>query len=58
MPEGEEFYLAPIPLGYYRYSDLLDGTLLIEHIAEINEAMAYSAENEYRVQQAASAKSR
>ena len=44
--------MAPIPLGYYRYPDLLDGTLLIEHIAEINDAMAYEAENRARVQEA------
>jgi len=52
MPDGEEFYMAPIPLGYYRYPDLLDGTLLIEHIAEINDAMAFEAENRARVQEA------
>lgn len=52
MPEGEEFYLAPIPLGYYRYPDLLDGTLQIEHLVEINEAMAYEGENRRRIQEA------
>lgn len=49
MPEGEEFYLAPIPLGYYRYPDLLNGSLQIEHLVEINEAMSYQKENEYRI---------
>lgn len=44
--------MAPIPLGYYRYTDLLEGPLSIEHIAEINEAMAYSTENEYRARDA------
>lgn len=52
MPEGEEFYLAPIPLGYYRYPDLLDGTLQIEHLVEVNEAIAYEAENRRRIQEA------
>lgn len=52
MPDGEEFYLAPIPLGYYQYPALLDGTLSIEHIAEINDAMAYEIENRARVQDA------
>lgn len=56
MPEGEEFYLAPIPLGYYRFTDLLDGTLSIEHIAEINEAMAYDSENKLRIQDALKSK--
>ncbi|WP_157914257.1 hypothetical protein [Methylorubrum populi] len=44
--------MAPIPLGYYRYPDLLDGTLQIEHLVEINEAMAYEGENRRRIQEA------
>ena len=52
MPEGEEFYLAPIPLGYYRYPDLLNGSLQIEHLVEINEAMSDEAENRRRLQEA------
>jgi hypothetical protein len=56
MQDGEEFYLAPIPLGYYRYPDLLSGPLSIEHIAEINEAMAYEAENRARANDAARGK--
>lgn len=52
MPEGEEWYLGPIAAGYYRYPDLLDGTLSIEHIAECNDAMAYEAENRARIQEA------
>ena len=56
MPEGEEFYLAPIPLGYYRYTDLLDGSLSIEHVAEINDAIAYSNENQWRISEASSSK--
>lgn len=49
MPDGEEFYLAPIPLGYYRYTDLLDGSIHIEHIAEINDAIRVDAENRWRL---------
>lgn len=56
MPDGEDFYLAPIPLGYYRYTDLLEGPLSIEHIAEIHDAMAYEAENRARLAEAASKK--
>lgn len=37
MPDGEEYYLLPIELGYFRYPDLLDGSIHIEHIAEIND---------------------
>lgn len=53
MEDGEEFYMAPIPLGYYRYTDLLEGPLSIEHIAEINEAMSYETENRARANDAA-----
>ncbi len=53
MEDGEEFYMAPIPLGYYRYTDLLQGPLSIEHIAEINEAMSYETENRARANDAA-----
>lgn len=52
MQEGEEFYLAPMRRGYYRYPDLLTGPLSIEHIAECNEAMSYEDENQMRVQDA------
>ena len=41
--------MAPIPAGYYRYRDLLEGPLQIEHLVEINEAMAYEAENRCRL---------
>ena len=53
MPDGADFYMAPIPLGYYRYSELLDGTLSIEHLAEINDAMMYESENRARANEAA-----
>ncbi|GBU18023.1 MULTISPECIES: hypothetical protein [Methylobacterium] len=52
MPDGDEFILGPIPLGYYRYTDLLEGPLSIEHVAEINDAMAYETENRHRIHEA------
>ena len=52
MPDGEEFYLLPIELGYYRYPDLLDGTIHIEHIAEINDHIAVNMENRIRLREA------
>ena len=45
MPGGEEFYLLPIELGYFRYPDLLNGTIHIEHIAEINDYIAMRVYN-------------
>lgn len=52
MPEGEEWYLAPIELGYYDYPDLKNGNILIEDIAEINDGIRVNAENRYRMQEA------
>lgn len=49
MPDGEEWYLAPIELGYYTYPDLKNGSILIEDIAEINDGMRVNAENRYRL---------
>lgn len=53
MPDGEDFYLSPIPLGYYRFTDLLEGPLSIEHIAEIHDAIALENENKARIAEAA-----
>ena len=52
MEDGAEFYMAPIEAGYYSYPDLLNGTVHIEHIAECVDAMACSAENRRRIQEA------
>jgi hypothetical protein len=52
MPNGEEWYLAPIELGYYTYPDLKSGVILIEDIAEINDAIRVNAENRWRMNEA------
>lgn len=52
MPDGEEWYLAPIELGYYTHPQLKDGTVLIEDIAEINDAISVAAENRRRMHEA------
>lgn len=44
--------MAPIRRGYYQYPALLDGTLDISHLFEINEAMAFEDENQARIQAA------
>lgn len=56
LPDGADFYMSPIPLGYYRYTDLLSGPLSIEHIAEIHDAIAFEAENRERHRLAVEAK--
>lgn len=40
--------MLPIEAGYYTYPDLLSGPLSIEHIAEIQDAMARASENRER----------
>lgn len=52
MPNGEEWYLQPIELGYYDYVQLKNGEILIEDIAEINDGMAAAAENRRRLKKA------
>lgn len=52
MPNGEEWYLKPIELGFYTYSQLKDGTILIEDIAEINDYISIANENQGRFREA------
>lgn len=52
MPNGEEWYLAPIELGYYTYAELKTTRIQIEDIAEINDGMSASAENRSRMREA------
>jgi len=35
--------------GLIRYESLIDGTLTLEDLAELNDAVAVADENEYRV---------
>ena len=52
MPNGEEWYLKPIDLGFYTYSQLKDGTILIEDISEINDYISIANENQGRLRAA------
>lgn len=52
MAEGEEYYLIPIELGFFKYPDLLDGSIHIEHIDEINEYLSIAMENRARMREA------
>jgi hypothetical protein len=51
MPDQEEWYLHPIELGYYTYTDLKNGSILVEDIAEINDMMRVNAENRWRLRE-------
>jgi len=41
--------MRPIPKGYYRATDLLNGTVDLEMVARCNDVMDLEAENERRM---------
>lgn len=48
----EEWVLRPVMAGKLKYESLLDGTVGIEHIAMLHEALDVEAENRARVDDA------
>lgn len=46
MPGGEDWLLAPVTAGMCRFESLRDGTLGLEDIALMNDALAVRADNE------------
>lgn len=48
MPDGEDWLLRPVLEGCCRYESLLDGTLDLEDVARLNDALDVRAENEAR----------
>lgn len=48
MVTGEDWLLRPVLAGCCRYEALLDGTLCLEDVAALNEALDVQAENERR----------
>ncbi|WP_354676784.1 DUF6889 family protein [Cupriavidus plantarum] len=46
MPGGEDWLLAPVLEGMCKYESLLDGTLGLEDIALMNDALAVRADNQ------------
>lgn len=48
MPDGEDWLLRPVLEGCCRYESLLDGTLSLEDVAGLNDALDVRAENEAR----------
>ncbi len=49
MPAGKDWLFAPMHAGLCRYTDLKDGTLQIEDIAEMSDALSVRSENEARL---------
>ena len=48
MEGNEDWLLRPVLRGLCKYESLIDGTLSLEDIALLNEALDVEAENEYR----------
>lgn len=48
MPDGEDWLLRPVLAGCCRYESLVDGTLSLEDVACMNDALDVRAENEAR----------
>jgi hypothetical protein len=52
MAESEDWLLRPVLEGMCRYESLKDGTLDLEDIAKMNEALDVRVENENRYRKA------
>jgi hypothetical protein len=48
MSQGEDWLLRPVLAGCCRYESLVDGTLGLEDVAILNEALDVQHENEWR----------
>jgi hypothetical protein len=52
LPNDEDWLFRPVLAGLIKYESLLDGTLGLEDIALLNDALSIKQENEYRINQA------
>lgn len=50
MVGDEDWLLRPVLRGLCKYESLIDGTLDLEDIALLNEAIDVEAENRYRIE--------
>jgi hypothetical protein len=48
MSNRRDWLLRPVRLGMCRYESLLDGTLSLDDIADMNEALDVVDENQHR----------
>jgi len=48
MPSGEDWLLRPVLRGLCRYESIIDGTLTLADVADLNDALDVQDENEYR----------
>jgi hypothetical protein len=52
LPTGEDWILRPVMNGLIKYESLLDGTLSIDDVALLNDALDVKQENEERYSEA------
>lgn len=52
LPDGEDYLMRPVMNGLCKYESLLDGSLSLEDIARMNDAIDVKEENEFRQQEA------
>jgi hypothetical protein len=48
MPDGEEWLWRPVMRGLCKYESLVDGTLSLQDIGRMNEALDIERENQAR----------
>jgi hypothetical protein len=49
LPDGADWLLRPVERGFCKYESLVDGTLGLEHVAEMNDAIVVADENQRRI---------
>lgn len=54
LPGGEDWVLRPVLEGTCRYESLIDGTLSLEDVALLNDALDVRADNERKMAEATS----
>lgn len=52
LPGGEDWLLRPVVRGLCRYESLLNGTLSLEDVGRMNDALDVQDENERRCREA------
>lgn len=52
MPPGMDFLLRPVLRGLIKYESLLDGTLDLADVADLNDALDIADENQRRMDEA------
>lgn len=49
MPEGTDWLYRPMTEGYCKYESLIDGTLDLADVAELNDIISVRDENQARL---------